>query len=325
MSQAKKSVYDLYSTMLSKSEKLIAKNFGPRVNSRHKLGQTLSENPWMRPTLEVSIYIEDYFWEFNGKHVIFPESADVIDNLMKAKFEVESSEGFALPFKSLVVAMPTGYRNNGVLVPSFLASYARNDRAEEKLFPFLDALREPHSDFVFEASDPSTNVLVVQYRDALGAWAKVSITDRDMPRILKCRNAEELSQEIGLYERVLDGAIDCTPEDRKIQFFALKLVASMGVYCLSTGGKRLKDGFPGTLMPKLMGHDGSGGMRLSTLQNAAKADKESPESHYRTWHFRQLRDARFYKGEYQSMTPGSRYVFVSDAVVGQAVEPSTMT
>jgi hypothetical protein len=322
MSQTKKSTYDMYTTMLAKTEKVIRSKMVPKVNTKHQLGHALRENPWMRQTLEFSIYLEEYLWERDGRQVIFPESAAVVDNLMRASFDLDSCDGFSLPFRSMVVAMPAGYVHNGLKIPSFLATFARNNTPDEKLHPFLDAVKESHSDYRIDGN-ASERVLVIQYRDNTDSWAKVSIVDTDLPRILKCKDAATFSKELGMYKGIKRGFSEYTDQDREIHFFALKLVASMGVYCLATGGKRLLDGFPGATMPKLMGHDGSTGMRLSTLQSVVRT-KESPEAHYRAWHFRQLRDDRFYRGEHAHAPKGSRYVFVSDAMIGQKVDPSTM-
>lgn len=327
MSQSKKPVYDMYVTLLGKTERMLKKSFGPKVNVRHHIGKTLNETPWLRQSLDFSIYLEDYLWEQTGRQVVFPESAAVIDNLMKARFDIDSCDGFILPFKSMIVAMPAGYRNSdGLEIPSFLASFALNDTPDEKLYPFVDSLGEPRTDYKFIASDPSTRIMVIQYRDkSKNEWGKVSVADRDLPRILKCKNAAEFAADVGDYKGLRRGFADITPEDNEIQFFALKLAASIAVYNMATEGSRLKDGFPGTSMPKLMGHDGSDKIHLSTLQNAHKGPREQSNEHYRTWFFRQLRAPRYYQGEHAHKAPGSRYVFVSDAVVGQAVEASTLS
>lgn len=39
---------------------------------------------------------------------------------------------------------------------------------------------------------------------------------------------------------------------------------------------------------------------------AAQREGESPSAHYRLWHFRQLRDERYYQGKHQNRPVGSR-------------------
>jgi hypothetical protein len=326
MKQTKKPAYDMYPSLLTETLKAVSK-FHKGLAPHLALGQWLYEHNSKFNTLATRICIEDHFWSRNGRHVIFPESTDVIDNLMRARYEIESPEGFSLPFTSFVVAMPSGYTRNGFKMPGFMASFSRDDLPEIKAMPFIDYIKMPLHTLDFSSVPDSVKSLVVQYKNPSdGAHAMVSIREKDLPRILKCRNLDEYKLEMdGGWPMVGVSTVETNSADAEIQFFALKLVASMGIYCLATGGKRLLDGFPGSVMPRLMGHDGSGGMRLSTLQSVATAAaKASPDAHYRSWHFRQLRDARFYKGEHANTPPGSRYVFVSDAMIGQKVEPSTI-
>lgn len=50
---------------------------------------------------------------------------------------------------------------------------------------------------------------------------------------------------------------------------------------------------------------------------------DSATAHYRSWHFRQLRDARFYRGKHSNKLVGSRIVFISDSYVNGEISPHT--
>jgi hypothetical protein len=326
MKQVKKSVFNMYSSMLASTLKNISRKLGPKVNALHHIGHFIAKSPEVSSSigLEVSIYTEEHYWARNGRNVIFPESISVIENLMRAKYEIDDTEGFTLPFLSFAVAMPAGVTSNGYRVPGFLASLSPTEHAEEKLHPFIESINLDRS--MYQAVNRvAGRVLVVQYKNPTdGSHGKMGVEEKDLPRLLRCRTVAEYSAEMREYTGLLASNTVSTEEDMAIQFYALKLVAAIGVYNMATDGKRLIDGFPGASIPKLMGHDGSSGLRLSTLQNVAQATKGSPESHYRTWHFRHLRAPCYYRGQYADVPQGSRYVFVSDAVVGQTIDPSTV-
>lgn len=113
---------------------------------------------------------------------------------------------------------------------------------------------------------------------------------------------------------------DQSPGDDEVQrqFFCLRLIAALGVYHLATEGKRLRLGFPTITQPKLVGRRPGQVLSPITLTNALPsfASGVAPAGHFRTWHFRQLRDVMYYRGEYEHLPMGSRYTFVTEALVG---------
>lgn len=48
-------------------------------------------------------------------------------------------------------------------------------------------------------------------------------------------------------------------------------------------------------------------------------------AHYRQFHFRNLQDERFYRGEHENKEIGSRWVPVSDSLVNSHDDPFTLT
>jgi hypothetical protein len=325
MTQAKKPVYAMYQMMLSETLRKIKKDF-PKANPRHQFGIFFGKNPELASQLGLAffIFVEENFWEINGRHVIFPDSPAVIDNLMRARYEIDNTNGLTLPFESFVTAMPTCYVSNGHRIPSFLTSFSMTENFEGKLGPFLDSLKVGRETFDLRNNRLEDRLVVVQYKTpSSGLHSRVCVKERSLPSIMRCKTAAEYQSRVLPYTGSLDNGNEDTLENAEIQFFALKFVAAMAIYNAATGGSKLLDGFPGEVMPKLLGHDGSAGMRLSTLHNLASA-KNSPDTHYRSWHFRNLKSEKYYKGEHASTPQGSRYVFVSDTVVGKPVAPSTM-
>ena len=123
------------------------------------------------------------------------------------------------------------------------------------------------------------------------------------------------------------GGISLSDTEAVIQYQALKLVGAIGVYNLATDGDKLAPGFPEGSTPKIEGKGADQRLTSYHLQNAIPvvvADREVADSYYRGWFFRQLRAARYYKGEYSRRAVGSRYTLVGPAVVGQRSTPHVL-
>jgi hypothetical protein len=103
--------------------------------------------------------------------------------------------------------------------------------------------------------------------------------------------------------------------------YLAKLITNLWVYTQAVDGA-LVPGLPGKVQ------DGDvpvfGKAKSFTLKNCAPSLGVDRAEHYRSWHFRQLNDERFYRGEYEHLPRGSRWTFVSEAIVGSKIEPETV-
>lgn len=106
----------------------------------------------------------------------------------------------------------------------------------------------------------------------------------------------------------LFGAVDLDDTDKRAQFDIVKFVAKFMLY-RAAAPERFVEGCPNNQpMPRLMAST-----RTKTF--SIPANTSSVREHYRSPTLRQLRDERFYHGEYAHMKPGSRIVFVKDSFV----------
>ncbi len=334
MSQQRKSLYDLYPRLIDKMVSGIRGQLPKheRKKSNRELAQMIFEQmPYMTKSLDFMIMAEELYWQKEGSHVIFPESEVVLDNFAKAKFSLDSSEGFDLPYSSFMLAMPNNYRFMGTALPALMVSfYPYYEAGDLIIHPFHDWLNLKRPDKILNEDVPlGSRAIAISYRDPVSnnmGYSRMLIAEHKIPALLKAEDLETFAGIMGNYQNVL-GVVNLNEEDLDIQFKAIRLVAALGVYHLATEGQRLKEGFPGQALPRMNHRNPDLPMRMTTLSSAipTQLQKTSPEAHYRTWHIRQLRDERFYRGQYESTPKGSRFVFVSDAVIGSKVSPSTQT
>lgn len=333
-SQEKKSLFDLYPRMMER----IVNEMKQSMPSKERKSMTpkqmikvlIEYSPELLHSLDFLIMAEEFFWERNGSNAIFPESSAVLDNLMRAKYQMDSSEGFALPFDSFFMALPHGYSYNGVRLESFMVTMVPYLRSQDyTIFPFCDHYGIPRPKGVRHDESPeNARCISITYRDPenKSAYLRALQTEDKLPLILKCETADEFGKVIGNYHGKV-GVIGLNDNELKVQFTAMKLVAALGVYNMATKGDRLAPGFPGKQEPKIHNRDRDSKFFYSTLKNAIPTERTEviKDAFYRTWHFRQLRDERYYRGEHENQPRGSRYSFVSDTVVGQKVSPHTQS
>lgn len=332
MTQQKKAQYEICPRLTDKlinQFKRADKSF-KKKSEREILRTILEFQPNLRNSLDFMIFCEEYYWKRMGNHTIFPESETVLNNLVKAKYHLEDSSGIDLPFNSFILAVPQGYKIDGFLIPSCLVTWIKYQSSEnETIFPFCDYTNtERPSQVNHDSSGENERSLGIVFRDRKNKeiYNRALALESKIPEILKAKNIEEFNAVLGTYSPdSFQNVIESEYEDLFIQFHLFKLIAALGVYNQATEGKRLFDGFPGSIMPKVIGRDNDQSLRMFTLKNVipSASARSTPEAHVRTWFFRQLNNERYYRGEYEKMRRGSRYVFVNETVVGTHVVPHT--
>ena len=108
-----------------------------------------------------------------------------------------------------------------------------------------------------------------------------------------------------------------------------KLICSVLVYCQALGDEVLHKGVPfkkDNVIKLSKNANKNKGTTSMTLRGPKGFSSKRAQSHYRKWHFRTLKDERFYQSdEWKDKSRGSRVVFVRDSVVNRDVSPHVLT
>ncbi|MDT8925529.1 hypothetical protein RBE51_22360 [Pseudomonas taiwanensis] len=334
MTQTKKSSYALYPLLTDKIVSGVRQHLPGKERKTLTDGQVLSDFIRRHPDIQNDhafyIMAEELFLKSHKSQVIFPESALVLDNLLKARYSLSSSEGLDMPFPSFILSPPRGYAFNGTQIPSLLVSWVTGDGFKaEVLRPFLDYLNVPANRVSFSEL-PQDGILSLVYRDRAGECSRTVIYGHNIPVLLDAKNPQEYRRAM-VNQGLIMTEEDLSEEDRDVQFYSLKLIAALGVYHVATRGKKLKPGFPTPQAPRMEGRRADQQVAPVTLTNSTPPLENTDSdrhnvgrtAHYRAWHFRQLRDERYYRGEYANHAPGTRYTFVESALVGADAAPNT--
>ena len=335
--QARKSQYQVYSPMLDLQTKharnLFESHLPRKATGSDVLGVLFTEYPDYLSSLNLNIFSEEYFFTRTGANTVFPENEVVLNNLLKARFQLNSAEGFSLPFESFMFAIPNGYEVDGVKIPSFLVTWIPYAQTQDMLIsPFgkYAKITKPLQVILDEAPLGDMGISIC-YRDPTQstAYARTLLSASQIPDLLNAKDDSQFKNDLQTYKPYRE-VIELSEYDVQIQRIMLRLVAAFGIYNVATEGDRLKPGFPGTLQPKIIGRFPDVPMRSSTLSNGFHdltqgANAAEIDPIYRTWFFRQLRDEIYYRGEHALKPRGSRFVFIPPTVVNLKVEPHTQT
>lgn len=269
----------------------------------------------MMQSLECQIMADEFRWRKAGRHVLYPGDADFLHQLLSAKYDLTSIESITLPFSSFMLPIPTNFRIdggnlNGILVNIYRGyeKIALPDKMFESMRLNLKSIPAP----TFDPDDMLISISMMDNEKQLVRRAAIRSVDtiKHLTGIINapdyaifCNNLGQFPP--GMYTD-LRGLND---DDSRMIFYAYKLIAALNVYHSATDGKFLSDRTRGGIrtVGKFVG---------TPTPHYLIPEKMPRTEHTRRWHFRQLRDPRYYKGEYAHLPPGSRFVFVKEATVG---------
>ena len=315
-----KGKYDIYDLMMRRMARVVRDEFGIKDEQR-ALQSLFHRFPDLRLSLDGKIMSEELYWKETSRHVIFPRNTEILYKLFTSRFSLEKSSGFTTPHKNFVLAFPKGYEIDGTQAKGVLVTYMPfPDRMSEIHERFCDYLKQP-MDYVAPSAYADRPVLTVAYQSPYDDEMLYSFTvpERLIPECLSAGDPETYYEVLGAYPKY-NMDFDLDERDRRYQYTLFQLIIRLSVYAMAYDGA-LVDGYP-DVRPKHLEPKGLK-YRDTTLRMPA-LEKKDPKAHYRSWHFRQLVDERFYRGEHGNKPVGSRIVFVKDTVVGQKVEPETL-
>ena len=328
MTQKKKASYQVYPLftdhIIKACQGLVGKK-GKGMSREHLLRSYVHSPISQNGGVNLDILLEEFFWESGEKNVVFPENQAVLDNLMKARFKMDSAEGFSLPHDSFVVPIPSGYRHDGVLMPTIMVSQLDGSAELKRIYDGFVSHYKLKLDADFEYESERTISITYPFKASEGVYARSMMRVSDIPHLLSADDVNDFKR-IMLELKLDDPSEGLSDQEAKTQFLILRLVAALGVYNAATEGKRLVKGFPGASEPKMVGFYDKKSMTPQTIENSTPLVSEKDRNvspHYRSWFFRQLRSPRYYQGEYENTPLGSRYTFVSETMVSREVSPYT--
>lgn len=272
----------------------------------------------------------EYAWEKEGKPAIFPQSPLLLETLINSKFMMKNELTLDFPFKHFTLAMPKGIEIQGMEMPGILVSSGKYCDIENAGRGALISKLNPSKAYIAE---DETEVVLISFKDPnSNEIITSSLNFKELLLVLQCQNYEQYKtccqSIVSKYDDAGEiGLLTGNDPANRVLFNAFRIVASVGVYMAATNNEKLKKGLPGSHVGALANADSidrPGQVFLLEETPTMRQLRNSPEGHYRGFHFRNLRHEKYYQNEHNEKPHGSRWTFVSDSLINDHSDPHTM-
>ncbi len=257
--------------------------------------------------LAINANSEELFWYNSGKKLVFVNQ-DVISMLNRAKFSgnVDSKilppdgfETFALCFEK-----NTKVEIQGKKIPLYPMQITVLRESE-----IYDKIHKPFKDLTghdFVRHNDLNIAITVSYKIGQTTFRSCVDVSEVMEKIT---TGIELSDDLSdLYDQSLN---DKEQQQTNIQ---MRIAVQLLIFNAATDNKYLVDGFPEQSKFQMPTNTNRTYWKASHFNY--KPSNHAMTSHIRSAHFRNLRDDRYYKGQYANLEKGSRWTLVSESFVG---------
>ena len=260
------------------------------------------------------------FWMNNDKTVVYPLDAEVLDRITNGKYSVSYPEG-VIPFaNTFILNFPVGYKIAGQPATSVLVHFGvGEDLIKKCITPLLAELDLEGVEEYRIADEENSQAQIMDF-----IYTRPASKKGEFPLYrehIPWRHIGDVLQDKKVGTDPLHGKseliLPLNEEEREYRFGLIRLIVAMMVYVQAAEGV-LQNGFPGQAQVFKGGQyfkvQGAKELTLGGTPKNAPPNKKGV--HYRSWHIRQLRDDRYYQGEWAGKPKGTRFVFVSDTYVG---------
>lgn len=291
---------------------------------REAIFQVYMHEPKTIYTMDFVIQTEEYYWLSHGRRMYYVPDIALADSMLRASSKVLYAHAFYDGPESFILNFPSDVKFDGRPAQAVLVTLSAPPiRATEFVYPYLQWMGAKGRPTVetFKA-DFSINLAYQESGGHEFEYFRCCIGSDMIPKYLETKTGEEwdtLMREYNQFHYLQGATLDSANEH--YQYELVRFVLNFLLYKKALP-ERIREGLPGinrreVETPFITNRD------HFVIQPPGQT-RESPTSHYRSWHFRQLLHSRFYRGEYEHMVPGSRVVFVSDSFVGLNADHNTI-
>lgn len=273
------------------------------------------------PELAASIagrtLLQERVWMTSERTTLFLDSPELVENLLKARFSFDDLPVPAEPL-TFAIAVPHGCRHQGVEQAPILVTVGACRALEQEQFHMagkiwgMDCM---HSD----RKGNSLAVMLTQRapsspRPELGhAYLSSYYTGEGLEAIVRS-GSQEYAEIVTSKNDLLNMTLD--EQENSLLVTSVRLALAAWVYWSACPESVV------TGTPTVSYQDGDAPTlgKFKGLQMSAPrkhAGERDVGEHHRRWHFRQLRDQRYYQGEHAERAPGSRWVLIPETYVNR--------
>lgn len=270
--------------------------------------------------------LQERIWMQGQRTTLFLDTPALVDSLLKARFSFDDLPVPDAPF-TFAIALPYGCSYQGIEQSPILVTVGACRELEQEQFTMASKIWGMRAQF----ADRKGNRLAVMVAQRAPTSPNPELGHAYLSSYYTAEGLEAVVRDGSAdHEEIVTSAHDVlnlTPDEAEQKMLALsvRLALATWVYwstcpenvCAGTPPANYQDGDA-----PLLG-------RFKTLQMTSPRKLEQEREvteHHRRWHFRQLRDERYYQGEHANRPRGSRWVLIPDSFVNRKnVEDYTAT
>jgi len=235
---------------------------------------------------------------------------------MRGSYSIKETLPLYKGNESFILMLPDNFafgevKGSGLLVTVF----NHNNRGDELFAPFFSSLGLNQPDITV-AGEQGDFTMCISYQENPNSqmYMRVAMPNVWLADICHMETLAEYSALMKEKNRFnfFHGSMLDTPE-MDYQFQVLRFVMGFMVYRHAMP-QRIQAGLPSAAAKHEFTTPHFPKPNTSIVSHPSRETGEVA-GHYRSWHFRQLTDDRYYKGEHENKQKGSRIVLVSDSFV----------
>lgn len=284
------------------------------VQSAINAGQSFPE---LAASIAGRTLLQERIWMNSERTTLFLESPELVDSLMKARFSFDDLPVPAEPF-TFAIAVPQGCRNQGMDQYPILVTVGACRALEQEQFTVAGNIWGAKG-VCADRNGTRLAVMIAQRapsspRSDLGHAYLSSYHTGDGLEAVVRTGSQEHDEIVTSHTDLLN----LTPDELENKMLAasVRLALATWVYW-SACPENVVSGIPQSSF-----QDGDAPLlgRFKSLQMSVprkSAGEREVSEHHRRWHFRQLRDDRYYQGEHADKPRGSRWVLIPEAYVNR--------
>jgi len=276
-------------------------------------------------TMECVIHAEEYLWLRGDKRVYFPADLEMAQDIIRGTYSVKDASAFYIEPESFILNLPEGFTLNGSDKGSGLLVTVspHDDRAKSVYGEFMDWLSLPPVNVEVD-NEGGEFTIMVTYQDVNHSelYSRVAIPSFNALKVLHMHSAEEYQTYMNETNNFkFDQHMRLSKDELAYQYEIMRFVCGFMVYKKALP-HRISEGLPAihskvTSTPLTKN-------KTNYLVKHPTGERGASAGHYRSWHFRQLMDERYYRGEHKDKKIGSRVIFVADSYVIRDIEAKTV-
>jgi hypothetical protein len=288
------------------------------------------KEPRMLDTLEFLIHAEEYYWLKNGKHAYFFDSSATARALIDSSFVINDLGAACENGETFMLCLPDDLTlgNQKVTSGALVVIGKHIDRADFVINSYAKWIDKGKLQCNMDmGEDPEHLGLYICYQEHYGSCEYMRMA-MPISNVNKCLSFDS-ADEYNAYMKKTNAfnyfaGIHLDAPEMSFQFDLVRLVGALLLYKKAMP-ERLKQGLPFSFKEQHFDSRYIKSHKPVVLHSpAASAQGANMSVHYRSWHFRQLMDKRFYQREHAAKPIGSRIVFVRDSIVNREIEAETV-